>query len=377
MKTIAKHYNTVIDMRHLILEGTYIRFSDSLARKLCIEFYEYIKALLDRNCVLDWQINKRHNSDIKGVIYGKEFRNSPFTLSMNGNIICEEIYNKSTLRNHNKKIMFPLVADRPMISNSAEDYCEIYDLLLSKENDEDIKKTVLQIFNMSNKIPYGYTIQNDTSAYFSCIPLGDTHEFRGEFTFSISAFCLDDEIDCYANDFAKFIKERLSEYPFLNAHITLDYYDDSYSRYYGRYPIDSNRAYWEDPIGSYLSSVYIMEIGWANYICAESSELGIVAHNHNNRIGIEKTQDGGYWIKGLQQITECDISVLKDIKQSLYNVMLPRINEHGRHKAFRKYWELVPVFDDELSIIDNDVVFCHKGLIDIDYVRDTLNILHL
>ncbi len=117
---------------------------------------------------------------------------------------------------------------------------------------------------------------------------------------------------------------------------------------------------------------YLSDIGWATFISPYTAKLvDISPIDNGNTYTTKVMENGGLYIQNNESIEETTIHHLLGIKKQVYNAIYPgegvfSLSFHN----WRSHWENIPVFDDEVQIQNNNVLFSSKNIANTGFVLE-------
>ena len=379
MKSTISALGKVIDCRKLIISGSFFSLTQAQADDLFRAFYDFINDSFLRFSVLDWRFRDWALRDPDIALRTKKLKNGAYTSTCMGYVVGEIVYNKTTLRKYLRNIMYPLMPRELVGIDESVDFAEYYDsnVLSQVGNNERLKTALLELFDADGHMHQGEFIEPDIQAGFINIPMRATDGlYYGTFGLDISYFCLNNELEQWADEFCAFGKKLAERYSNINCGITLESLPQPYAAYYGRYPKNCDPIFLQTSLREYVRSFYLTDVFWANIICKKTCGLGIILpeDTESDEIEFEKLSGGGIFIRARNPISAVKTCDLKRIKRSIYSTIMPRENEMPLSQRLRRRWENVPVFENELFVTDKGVKFKHYGEIELEYICRALSV---
>ncbi len=378
MTSILSATAQLIDCRKLILSGSFFALSSEQADNLTALYFQYFSDRFGEECVLDWRFQDRACRDISVALQKHKLKNGAYQLMMQGNVICDTVYNKTTFRAYIREVEHPRFPREHIGEYESIDYESYYQARIQNcfEKPEMLKSAILALFDLEGKYHLGESQQPDLFGHLVVLPVGHTKEqlFCGEFRFSVPVFCIGEELDAIAEEFLAFGMELCSRFDNTNVQIQLNADEGIYSSYFGQF--HSNDCSAENVMfRHYARQCYLPEIGWANIVCKNSSQLGIETPSKTAKTSllVKPSARGGTLVRVNRSISKSSIADLKNVKRVIYHVVLPRSNTlqlddwHPRCK-----WEVVPIFPEELTVSDRCITFHHFGNVDANYIWSVL-----
>ncbi|MBR3586210.1 MAG: hypothetical protein IKO00_09330 [Oscillospiraceae bacterium] len=380
MRSAATKLGEIVDCRQIKLSGRYYSLPSITADRLVQEYYSFIMDCLAKNCVLTWSTSPRKVSlsDYSALC---DFQNQfeVYDFYLYAFVKSDIVYNKKSLREYKRYQSNTGIFGSIPGANMSADYSKYYYRIVRPYIHEPVnyKKALLKLFNMEGKSLLGeYWASDIQVSCWKCRSRGNNGLYLGEFSLDVGVFSLDGTEDAWAERLLQFGKELSTKYENVNIQIEMNPSHDTYTRYYGEYlkrgPLDLNDALlWEC-----ASHLYLMGVGWAQVISPATLELETV-RVVDSEIGIvneEQLSNGAKVIRANAPISNVGISDLKGIKRHIYSLIMPRKNKPDVQERPRCYWEMIPVFDNELTIVDGEFRLEHKGSIDQQKVYDLMRV---
>lgn len=374
MRTVADIVTKINDCRRLKLAVHFFSLCEEQVDQLAREYYQFINESFQNDCVLDWSFEDHSFLDLDTALNKRKMKNGAYGFWFTGYLKSDIVYNKTTLRKFERQIDNKLLFVPTLGTRWSVDFSEYYStMVLSQKDDSELyKRALLNLFDLEDRIYQGEMIHPDMQGLFSVTPVAE-NSFFGAFDMNISCYSLENELDDWANrmfDFGVYISER---FPNVNAYVDLNSTDSPYTEYYGRY-IDHNTPIPQQGLLlNYLRSFYNTEIGWGHIICDKTRKLGLtLTASDNSRVLCKELSSGAIAIRSNVPIGKYSICDRKVLKKCIYNTVMPRQNTIHYDWKLRRYWEYVPVFEDEVFITKAGVKFQHYGEFDTDFLcRET------
>ncbi len=356
MRSLAESHGQYVDIRELQFSGTFFALPENTADAMLKEVYQFINEQFGCHCILDWKAGSRVLKDYDNIA-SRKMENGAYIIALYGNVLCKQIYNKTTFREFEKdKTKFtssPPVPLKKLIR--AVDYEEYYEKELAPyfDSETQAKNAILNLMNLEVKTPRGPGLKPDMHALFSSAPMEKNSLFYGDFILHISSYCLEDDLDYWAERLCEFGKELLRKYAHTNIYIELNPdFGYVYSGYFGQYPSQSDPILHETPVRDYVRNIYVTEIGWAHLMCRETRELQTADPDmtdifvSDDNVIEEELEGGGLFVRVRKPISAAGIQDYKAIKRRIYGMVMPRSYTLRLPRTMREHWQIVPVFDD-------------------------------
>ena len=373
MRSIISSRGQIIDNRKLIMRIGYYSLTLKKVHELANEFYFFVNKLFP-DCVFDWKLQNRAFKDFNDALRDRSMKNGSYSLFMRGNFICEEVYNKTTFRRFERETSYP------KSSQSLRGADESIDYLPYKRERSSVtwdvqreKEAALEQFDLEGKRYLAESVAPDVLAEGVNIPMDFSKPlFYGFFLLQIPVFCLENETNQIADRLLQFCLELEETFKKINAYVELNPRKECYSMYFGLFAKNGFAS--ELPYRGISRCLYFPEFGWGNVISSVTRELKtqFFTNEEATRISVNETRSGGLCVRCCNPIMEMSIADLKSIKSVMYEYILPRHSIWKGICDFRKEWELVPIFNNELTVYNVGFVFQHYGTLDYDLFRELI-----
>lgn len=373
----------LIDTDSILLYGHYYSLPQPQADCLMIDCCNYINNRFAATCVCDWWFNSRKTGNVVKQIIEKEQKNEYYAAGFSGYVKNDVVYNKKTQRKLIRSLTYPAFPEIPSDNDPKElsGYNEYYKTHIQcyLNNPWELKKALLVLFDRQGGTNKENTIYPDISVYLANQPLKGTKDLSGgTFSFAISAYSIDYEIDDFVQDVVQFSKDLVNRYSNVNIEINYNKMPISlilpYSVYFGENACFSGVKE-VDKIIHYLPYYYVNGVSWGHFISAKTQLLRKCGQaDCSDNLVSELCGDNTLFVHPKHPFSKVTIYDLKEMKRFLYPLIMPRKRRFSLNTSFRQYWEDVPVFEDEISVADGKVCFSHHGSVDPEFVCDILNI---
>ena len=358
MRSVTDAEGALIDVRSIFLDGRYFSVTAEQADQLAEFFYTAINSLLKDSCIIDWKFKNRKLVDIETSLQRDKAPNGSYTFCADAFVRTARMRNLTALRKFQRHRSICL--SKP-VRNTRPPEQDVASILASSNCIEEAKCKIVEQFDMDRVPPYESFYRDDILVYYCCMPIDETNgaKFCGDVLFQVAAYVVDNEINAWAEWLKQLAIEMQAMIGNINIHIMLNSGREPYSRYYGSY--NSTLAARTDQLERYSQMIYLTEIGWTNILCNATRNLG-VCPGPNSELCVVELESGGLLVGSPKSLIDTGISVMKKIKTILYQAILPRKRLHQcQGLIIRPLWEVVPVFDDEITITEQSIVFEHHG----------------
>lgn len=363
MQSISNKTEDRVDCRLLRFEGSYFQLDDKQADNLAIDLYSFFHDFFDADFIWDAKLQNKTIKDIRSAIASYKRENGAYMLTMKGVLKNERIKSKTALRQYIQNWEYP---SKPSgLKDENPEYQKYYDSnVMSCGSDlKEMKNAILELFSLDvNPVPGDWLIL-DQNGYLSNFPVsGKAMFFGGEFNFGISCYCLKSGIDAAAQKLDMFADRIQQKYRNVNVAISMDTsWANSYDKIYGTMPLIPKEL---QTLTGYYNVllprlIYLHSPAWSTIVCPQT--LKVLGTPETSKWG-EKINGDAMKYKIPKDISKTTIPDLKMIKKDIYSLIFPRKGIEHLNRKPRKYWEVIPVFENEIEILQDGVIqFTHHG----------------
>ena len=371
MRSIVEAYGSAVDARHLIIEGTYYSLTNDQVECMINDIIGYLCNKYEAKCVFDWG---KGIKDIKSFIH-EHVNDSYYSIRLKCYKKSELVYNKTSLRKYESKVTYPAQPRALLGTYKSIDYDEHYDRIVepSRFDPEAYKRSILQFFDKEGMVPKCEMLGQDIMLFISGsnnisngVVLND-----GGIMIQYKFYTFYDELDQLCQDNLELCRKLLSKYRNINLCFQSNRFHLMYTRYYGYYPSERKDELRKKHIWDRVFQLYQREVGFAHFISNDSRKLGVDSKplNNTNRIVQEEVDGGGLIVRANVPMPDVTVNDLKILKKSIYSTVLPRESVLPYNNTIRSFWEMVPVFDNELFVTEKGLRFIHYGEINTEYLE--------
>ncbi len=390
MRSVIEKKGYAIDVRRLIMGGTFYALNENDADALLGSIYSFVCKHFEKEAVLDWKIDHKALKDWDSAIDNrKSIPGSRYWIQLDGYIKSDIVYNKTTLRKYIHEQMFPslpLPSPIPEISESEEYKSVSKGIRMAAQAVEKdhsrIKYEIHALYDTEGLIPYGECMVPDIQCFMDrnpMMPFCDSpgkgfinygNMFCGSFKLLINSYCLDEQVDTWAEELRSFAGLLFQRYKKTNIWIDYNSVPNAIKRVFSENydSIKSRDELLQVVPSTTFDCIFLDGIGWGNYVSAATCDLGIDkwTKEMDSSVICEELPDGIY-VQATGSLSQLRIEDLKHIKEHLYNAFPPchRVFWRSFYK-YRDHFEYIPVLDDELDVSVAGVVFHHSDRRDID-----------
>lgn len=381
----AMFCGTAIDSRCLTLAFEFYMLTKTQWEELAAEMILWLQKLLPRDQfisretnprTIEKELNKLRSTEVWYMYSLEAFASSP------------RVYNIKSLSQHKRNYLRGVYEDvTDPLRDRVKDHLQFWDELFpnGREENAQVVSKILQIFNTEGKIPIKNFYLPDVQAFFVAKPYKeDNLHYYGDFFLDFSAFCLGDNLQSMADDFADFAQRISETYVNLNARIMLqpkarnDNGHSPYWDYFGRDGcVDDSHLDTNCTEKEWYRTYYLPGVEWMNIVSPlAASHLSMLNSQDSgaNGVVVKPLSGGGVLIGADICIGAYCVSDARRLKKLLYPALYPGRNHvplswlfakdeigESMERLPRDDWAIVPVFDDEIKIASTYLVYEHLG----------------
>lgn len=379
LKSTIPLYPNPIDSRCLQMELSYYMLDKKQTDNLIISFYNWCLSFMNNQCIDEWYWGQRKVTSASIPL--RISQSTAYTFGLDANVISEVVYDKKTYKANKQKLLADVsISQRDLDCSS--DYYEFYEtqFLDVPESPSVWKEKILAFFNEKGRVCFSPIASTDIHAFASACPYySKPNLFYGSIRFCVFLYCVSSNISSATLNMMSFLNKASISSVNINACISL-------SPILSPSPCSPHMTYFGGNVlqdGTHIAagvmatewykSYYLQGAEWYNIVSPlvqhHVPNLSNDISNHLN-LAYEKLDTGGIavWIK--KDIHSTDIDDLIPMKQLLYPALYPgmmRISKQyilsrgdtGLITKPRRRWELIPIFEDEIIVTDNNIIFQH------------------
>lgn len=376
--SMATLQNETVDCRMVQLELEFYHLDGSQLKNICIMLFDEILNLLGEEFYLHWSLNGKH---ISGDALRKRIGKTagPVTWGCCGDVTSAVVWNAKTFKEYDRKLQYRLGSfDRERISvNYLNTFQELFTSANSKEK---IKAALMGMFNMDHQKKMALWRNHDlTMGFYSHSYHHNANLYYGTINVSIALPCLRENscpfsaqlvsLACKASELISNISGRVMLSPIYPIGPC-----SGHMEYFGKLPDGFPAPPFELWSIEWNPFFYLQGAEWFNLISPlQRKHLPSIISEVINYpdVTVCELSNGGITVQCKKGILKTDISELLQIKHLLYNALFPgkseMLFEHlwdpnalSYNTKPRPQWEYVPMFDDEITVLTDRIVFQHK-----------------
>ena len=325
-----------------------------------------------------WRITSVRQAKLEKIM--DAIQASGFDFAVDGCFVSDRVYNGKSLNEYwnylNQHATFhiaPLDYQRYFLEHFSDPNIE----------PEVLKKELLALFHAPGRRWRGCgELCSEYGGFFISFPYDNfPDKYRGTFRCSVNAGCIQIGADAFAEELVELVTDFSRRYHNLNAYVRCDSCsgETSHRRYFAN-RVDAERT------GAHLRancsaaefypSYFLEGVEWFNLIGPRAAHhLPDLAAKDSPEMQIQRLPWGSWCARAKTGILNVDVTDLIPIKRVLYPALYPGHHTFGREiqmdpkifttgQKLRSMWEQVPVFPEELTVTDTEIIFCHPVMED-------------
>lgn len=365
----AESFGKIIDCGRLSFEGWFYCLSEEEMIELAKSIFSFVDRRFGESCVLLWKCNDRAVKTVDDINSKAVKTDEIFDISVFGDVKSSLVYNKTSLRAYEAKLLYDPVYTLGLAPGDASADYPAYsqrELEPYKNDPATLREAVIRLFSEEGRVNKNLFSQHDVEGAFFAYHMEKQEElFSGEFKLHISCFSLGDELDNMADELYKFGRLLALDFTNVNMAIGITQTDFDWDRCFGT--LNTDEA--DDETGFKMRCraefMYLHKVGWANIISPTVSRL----LSDESKALFNTLENGAVCARLGCSASETTLKALKQLKAVVYPAMLPGWFEFELDCLhIRPYWENVVVLDNELSFENGKMLLAQNGKADGDYL---------
>ena len=370
--SMASTLSKTVDCRMICLELDYCQLPLSkmqqLVRMCCTDF----EKMLEDSFVSAWHWNSRKMNveKIHQKIYSKQ---SSFVFGCDADVHSSVVYDAKSLNSYDKK----LKGISTVSSYYSLDYPNVISPYLNKRyTNADLQKIIFDICNRPGMKKQSYWGTHDARALFwNCIHTNNPSKCYGKISFCVALMCLGDDSTYFAHELLGVLKKAGNTFCQVSGRISLSSLQGvasccAHMHYFSEIGCTSQ----SNNTHELFPYCYVPGVEWCNLLSPlQLKLLPNLLCNPPLRSDIikENCSCGGIILRLDRPISSVDIDSLIELKKILYNSLYPGSScipikffmDDSMYSYLTKprlQWEYLPIFQEELQITEDFIVFKHN-----------------
>jgi hypothetical protein len=348
------------------------------------DFYSYLESNFCENYVISWSDEKGKLPGVhpkKGGVFLSSLDSEGF-FSADIDVIGYSVYNKATQKKQRRRMgndIVYMLGNVPFLKSVGYPEYYLSEIMPNLHDSKEFLKALHKLYDLEGQyyvnLPYTHEIQASMSA-FSSSPwdMIRTDSYKGKIRIGIMLYSLGNDLDSVAESLLVFSEMISQKYANINASIYINTMISEYSNMFCSHNGLSQGIISLESLQYNQEYIYLQNVGWANIIAPYTRPLMNDAFRTKSIIA-QDMHGGGLMVRHKKTISEMMISDLKEMKLFLYNILISgKMYFPIDFDGFRGRWEYIPVFEDEIRIDGNQVIFEHVGGPNVKYIKDVLGL---
>ena len=383
-QTLSDQLGKLTDQRRLFFEIEFHRVSTETAKQAEISFFELLSAFFEQQFVTIWKFGSRAVSGKRILEEIETSQTFVTSISVQANVRSEKIKTKKDFREYLHKRLYYVRAKLPA---PTETYLRYFDEHIRPRvgRDDELKTALLLLFREEPRANYDEWNGIDADGQFLASARDPTDPLRhGSIKFSIALECLVNNIDQTAENFLRFVEKLCGILRNANGRVGIctrarwgaRHFSD-YSSYFSQDYHTTNAGFDQSHLAvpaapsEWYPFYYIHGAEWGNVISPLTQRLlpGIFEKVPATITRIE-LRNGGLVVQSKHSISDFTMNDCAEMKCILYPALYPgcsrrvltpsmSMQELWAHGP-RSHWEMVPVDENELTVIESTAFFHHN-----------------
>lgn len=379
-KTNISFLSKPTDCRQLQLAFEFYALSKEQTGALANDIIQAILNLWDNKFIGAWCHDGHHVPpqkllvDIQAAMEEK----LPYSWTAEAFLKSSYVYNKSTFT----KMASAMRRNISKELGVSSDYRFFWDTLFpnGRCNDLELLLNVTKLFRENHRYILSNNIFFDSQAFFLVFPYSkNSNNFYGKCWISISSLCLDSSLQVISDRLLSFLKSTSQKYVHINGRVmlqplTLPVGSSPYMQYFGQFGGDdgSHNAANEEP-DEWYDSYYLCGVEWANVISPRARKHlpNIISESaRETKVFAEELGHGSMLLRSQKPVDEYDVEDALLLKKLVSPALYPGCSQFSLKRLFDKNannfslrsfprcdWAIVPIFEDEISIVGSLLIF--------------------
>lgn len=368
-----------IDCRCLILAAEFYNLSQQQAQEMAEDFTKWVQEVVADEFVVKVMAGGRWVGKEKCLYNLKAALDAQmgWAYGMEGMAISTAVHSVKSFNSYFQNVRRGMYRSSKIQRGVSVDYRDFWnDLFVDKTDNSRVKQNILRIFREERKYLLSTYDLPDVQAYLMCTPYGKKPGlYYGSFAIHLSSFCVGKNVETIAKVFSVFAKHLSEKYVNLNARVMLQpHIGPLCNPYLSLFTTlaYSDKSHEENNCtkNEWYSTYYIPGAEWFNIISPLAQKHLSVTSSMDPFIAVEQLSMGGLVVRSTKPILAFDVQDALELKRLLYSTLFPGMRTISFRTLFhdeiaqrtmsvfpRSNWALIPVFEAEVDVAYNQIVF--------------------
>jgi len=396
--SVINNSDEIIDCRKLQMEIEAFDIDIFQVKQMAESIYRESRSLLAENLLSEWHFDEKNSSKkVKESSIPMLINNAEdwISFSCDSYVADDADKIKRTFKAYDN--FYQASVERESLkSTMSADYIDFFSGKFANINDSDAVRTaVLQLFNETGKVYLNTWHGPDISMNFSSLPFHNNKErYRAEFRISFNISCIGGYIISLSEKMAEIAVKIASGVPNVSARIGLTpafavERMSGHMKYFGNYCNDGRQrdnGLWDI---EWYPFAYSCGVEWFNILSPlQRSNVPSVLEDAEqyDECDVYEIEGGGIVVRSKKDVLNTDIPELASMKSLMYDALYPGMREYKLNhldfgsfceliKSFkpRSCWERIPIFDDEIEVLEDRIIFKHRNNIKVKNKYDDID----
>ncbi len=380
---MVESFSDIVDCRMIQIELEFCQLTQLQLNTLAEFCFRRIYTIVKDDFIVAWDWGSRRVKPEK--LYDRIRASTEHIMfDFEGYVISNVVYDAKSMRSFDRMLL--MRADIPRPTNYSVDYPDVFwQYFGGVTTPEACKEALLQIFNERGKKMLSLWQGPDVQ----CIFLSSRHSnkrslYRGKLQFHIALGCLGSDAGLLSEALTDLLRQAAADCPSISGRVTLspipwpDKSCCSHMRYFLRLIKDGSHiatGFAERSHIEWYPYYYLNGAEWFNVLTplqlTHIPNIREMAKNYPEII-LEWLPNGSAIVRLKKPITEIDIEDFTEVKKLLYRalwqgertLMLQHVFSHDVDNICcltkpRVEWEYAPIFDEEIQVLQDRIIFQH------------------
>ncbi len=372
-RSLIEKRTEIIDCRTVNLDVDFFDLTKEQEQELAEYYVQTCLRLFGEEFYIAWNddfFRAKTEKILKQSMYGHDF-------TVLATLKSNDVYNLKTFLKYYRELCYPKEILPRLRKSGSADYYEVTKGYWTEYfSPEACKKSILDLFRKPGMkyLNYGQAFEVE-GLFYSSSYHSNKKQFKGELGLQIHQYALNDQVDFFAEEFARIATELSERYVNINARVrwTVSCAEPYWNFFGERRLQDGSHIKAECEAREWYEYYHLKSAEWFNILSPlQQSHFDnlLLQAKAFNAISVQSITTGGMIIRLNKKFSQIDVLDLYDMKKLLYAGLQPGMRSillkdlydpKTDHAKPRRLWEMVPIFDDEVFVLDDRVVFKHRA----------------